>query len=114
MREAVRRAQQVCPVEVAVVILGGAWKLSIAKALLERGTLRTAQLRRGLPGISERTLTRQLRELESDGVVDRVVLPEVPPHVKYSLTTRGRSLAPVIAAMDSWGAQVEAELDDGA
>lgn len=107
MREPVRRALEVCPVEVAVAAVGGTWKLSLVKELLEHEVLRTAQLRRALTGISERTLTRQLRELEEDGVVTRTVHPEVPPRVEYRLTRRGRALAPVIETMNTWGRSLE-------
>lgn len=110
MRDSVRRAQQVCPVEVAVAVVGGSWKLSLVKELLEHDVLRTAQLRRALTGISERTLTRQLRELEEDGVVTRTVHAEVPPRVEYRLTHRGRALAPVIETMNTWGKGLERSL----
>ena len=103
MRNSVEKALEVCPVEVAVAILGGSWKLSIVKELLERGTLRTAQLHRSIPLVSERTLTRQLRELEQDGIIDRKVYPEVPPRVEYSLTDIGETLRPIVDDMNSWG-----------
>lgn len=96
----------VCPVEVAVAVLGGTWKLSIVKELLERGTLRTAELHRAIPKVSQRTLTRQLRELEEDGILTRTVFPEVPPRVEYSLTELGESLDPVVAVMNDWGARL--------
>lgn len=96
----------VCPVEVAVAVLGGTWKLSIVKELLERGTLRTAELHRAIPKVSQRTLTRQLRELEEDGILTRTVFPEVPPRVEYSLTELGASLDPVVAVMNDWGARL--------
>lgn len=106
MRESVVRAMEVCPVEAAVAVLGGTWKLSIVKQLLERGTLRTAELHRAIPQVSQRTLTRQLRELEDDGILGRVVFPEVPPRVEYSLTERGESLGPIVEAMNDWGARL--------
>lgn len=106
MREQVARALKVCPVEVAVAILGGSWKLSIVKELLDRGTLRTAELHRSIPLVSERTLTRQLRELEQDGILHREIFAQVPPRVEYSLTRLGESLRPVVDAMNSWGATV--------
>ena len=103
MRNSVEKALEVCPVEVAVAVLGGSWKLSIVKELLERGTLRTAQLHRSIPLVSERTLTRQLRELEQDGIIDRKVYPQVPPRVEYSLTDIGETLRPIVEAMNEWG-----------
>lgn len=110
MRPGVEQARRVCPVEVAVAVLGGSWKLSIVKALLEHGTLRTSQLRRELTGISERTLTRQLRELETDGVLMRTVHPEVPPRVEYSLTDLGLCLDHIVDAMNTWGRRIEDQL----
>src|SRR5699024_5188120 len=100
MRASVERARQVCPVEIAVAVLGGAWKLTIVKHLLEHGTHRTHELHRRLPTASERTLTRQLRELEEDGIVHRVVHPQVPPKVEYSLTEAGHSLDQIVHARD--------------
>lgn len=103
MRAPVEKALEVCPVEVAVAVLGGSWKLSIVKQLLDHEVMRTARLRRALPGISERTLTRQLRELETDGVLSRTVHREVPPRVEYSLTPSGKGLRDVVEAMNAWG-----------
>ncbi|MDR8020474.1 winged helix-turn-helix transcriptional regulator [Nesterenkonia aerolata] len=94
---------EVCPVEVAVSVLGGTWKLTVVKHLLE-GTLRFGELSKLLAGANRKTLTRQLRELEEDGIVHREVYPEVPPKVEYSLTELGQSLAPVVEVMNEWGA----------
>lgn len=102
MRDAVLRASQACPVEVAVSVVGGAWKLSAVKYLLE-GTHRFGELRRAIGPVSERTLARQLRELEADGIVVRQVFAEVPPKVEYSLTVKGQSLAALVAEMNAWG-----------
>lgn len=104
MRAPVERAAQVCPVEIAVAVLGGTWKLTIVKHLLEHGVHRTHELHRRLPGASERTLTRQLRELEEDGIIQRTVHPQVPPKVEYALTELGTTLGEVVQAMDQWGA----------
>lgn len=93
----------VCPVEVAISVVGGSWKLTIVKHL-QAGPLRFGALRRAVGTVSERMLTRQLRELERDGVVHRRVFAEVPPRVEYSLTALGSTLAPVVRAMDDWGA----------
>jgi DNA-binding HxlR family transcriptional regulator len=103
MREAIRRAMDVCPVEVAISVVGGSWKLSIVKNL-GGGTLRFGELRRAVGPVSERMLTRQLRELEQDGLVHRRVFAEVPPRVEYSLTELGASLSPAVDALDHWGA----------
>lgn len=102
-RQPVLTALQVCPVEVAVAVLGGAWKLTVVKQLLE-GTLRFGELNRRIPTVSARTLTRQLRDLERDGIVERTVYAEVPPKVEYSLTEVGRTLDPLVQQLDEWGA----------
>ncbi|MBE1513708.1 winged helix-turn-helix transcriptional regulator [Nesterenkonia halotolerans] len=102
MRVPVERAMQVCPVEVAVSVLGGAWKLTLVKYLLE-GTHRFGELGRRVPTANTKTLTRQLRELEQDGIVARKVFQQVPPKVEYSLTEWGLSLAPLVALMNEWG-----------
>lgn len=102
MRLPVQRAVEVCPVEVAVSVLGGTWKLTLVKHLGEQQR-RFGELGRLVPLANRKTLTRQLRELEEDGVVARTVHAQVPPRVEYSLTELGRSLAPVVAAMDAWG-----------
>lgn len=102
MREPVQRAMEVCPVEVSMAVLGGAWKLSAVKYLLER-THRFGELQRRLGAVTPRTLTRVLRDLEADGVVTRTVYAEVPPRVEYSLTELGRSLDRVVEWLDAWG-----------
>ncbi|WP_202912044.1 winged helix-turn-helix transcriptional regulator [Nesterenkonia muleiensis] len=111
MRTPVRRAMEVCPVEVGVSVVGGAWKLTIIKNLLE-GTLRFGELGRLIPLVNRKTLTRQLRELEEDGIVTRVVYPEVPPKVEYSLTSLGLSLAPLVQVMNAWGEAYERQHQD--
>ena len=84
-----------CPVGVVLRILGGKWKLSILCALLD-GTKRFSELRRLNPGITQRMLTNQLRELEADLVVTRKIYAEVPPKVEYSLTEVGKKLQPIL------------------
>ena len=106
MRLPVRRAMEVCPVEVAVSAVGGTWKLTVIKHLLE-GTRRFNELGRLVPLANTKTLTRQLRELEEDGLVLRTVYLEVPPRVEYSLTDLGRSLQPIVEAMNEWGKDFE-------
>lgn len=78
------------------------------KHLLE-GTLRSAEIGRRVPHCPTRTLTRQLRELEEDGILTRTVFPEVPPRVEYTLTRRGRTLAPVVDVMNDWGKDFSAQ-----
>jgi DNA-binding HxlR family transcriptional regulator len=91
-----------CPVEAALDVIGGKWKALILWWLQER-TWRFAELRRQIPGITEKMLTRQLRELEADGIVARRVYPTVPPRVEYSLTAYGRSLKRALSAICDWG-----------
>lgn len=93
---------RLCPVQVAVAVAGGRWKPVIIFHLLD-GTKRFGELRRLAGGVTQRSLTLHLRELERDGIVDRHVFAEVPPRVEYSLTQRGRTLAPVLDAMKQWG-----------
>jgi len=91
-----------CSVARTVDLIGGKWKAVILYYLLD-GTLRFNELRRTIPGITQRMLTLQLRELEADGLVERTVFPVVPPHVEYALSPFGRTLEPVLRAMRDWG-----------
>ncbi|HEX5136342.1 MAG TPA: helix-turn-helix domain-containing protein [Planctomycetota bacterium] len=90
-----------CPVEITLAVIGGRWKVLVLQQLFE-SVLRFNALHRALPGISHRTLTKQLRELERDGVVARRVFQQVPPKVEYSLTALGRTLEPILLAMHAW------------
>jgi len=91
-----------CPVELVIDLISGKWKLLILRELMS-GTKRFSQLQRAIPGITQKMLTKQLRELEKAGLVNRKVYPEVPPKVEYSLTELGKSLKPVFDAMHRWG-----------
>jgi len=97
-------AANLCAVARTVDLIGGKWKAVILFYLLD-GTLRFNELRRKIPGITQRMLTLQLRELEADGLVDRTVYPVVPPHVEYALSPFGRSLRPILLEMREWGAR---------
>lgn len=92
----------VCPIENTLRVLDGKWKVMILHALLTEGTLRFGELKKRVPGITQKMLTAQLRELESKKVVARKVYPVVPPKVEYSLTATGHSLRPVLDAMLDW------------
>jgi len=92
------------PVEATMDVIGGKWKPLIIYHLMRQEILRFNELRRTMPGsITQRMLTKHLRELEAAGVVHREVYPEVPPKVEYSLTELGYSLQPVLDAMLAWG-----------
>ncbi len=91
-----------CPVEATLDVIGGKWKVLILFWLKDQ-VCRFGQLRRHIPGISERMLTQQLRELEDHGIVHRQVYPVVPPRVEYSLTPYGRTLRPITDLMCTWG-----------
>ncbi len=95
-----------CPVETTLKVIGGRWKVLIIHFLLE-DTKRFGELTRSLGSISARTLSKQLRELEEDGVVDRKDFGEIPPKVEYSLTPLGETLKTVLQSMEAWGFAVE-------
>ena len=100
-------ADEQCPAELALNILSGKWKLKILWHL-SRGTIRFNELQRILGNITTKTLTEQLRELESQGIILRKIYPEVPPRVEYTLTELGHSLKPVLDAMRNWGEEYQA------
>lgn len=96
------RAYETCPMGAAMGVLGGKWKLAIVWRLFE-GKLRFNELQRLLGDVTAKVLAQQLRELDHDGIVSRLVFPEVPPRVEYQLTDTGRSLEPVLDSLCSWG-----------
>jgi DNA-binding HxlR family transcriptional regulator len=91
-----------CGLDAAVDVVGGKWKPLVLWAL-STGPRRFGALRRELPGVSEKVLTQQLRELEHDGIVRREVHQQVPPKVEYSLTELGASLDRALAPLGEWG-----------
>jgi DNA-binding HxlR family transcriptional regulator len=91
-----------CPVETTVRIVGGRWKAAVLEQLFQ-GTKRFSELKRGVTGITQRTLSQQLRELQSAGIVERTVYPDMPPRVVYAITPLGKSLGPLLEAMCDWG-----------
>ena len=107
-------ALDTCPVSSAIA---GKWKPAVIRALQLAGTMRFGQLRRAIPGVTQKMLTQQLRELEADGLVWRKVYAEVPPRVEYgrashkstpcsagpSYARYGKTLDPVLAALANWG-----------
>ena len=91
-----------CPIEAAIDVIGGKWKAPILYHLQDEKK-RFNELGRLLSGITQRMLTRQLRELESDQIVHRKVYAEVPPKVEYSITEFGLTLVPVLKEIQVWG-----------
>jgi DNA-binding HxlR family transcriptional regulator len=92
-----------CPVEAALDVVGGKWKPLILWYLGDN-VVRFGELQKGLPGVNAKMLTKQLRELENDGVIKRTIYPEVPPRVEYIITDFGKTLLPIMEALCSWGA----------
>lgn len=91
-----------CGVSLTLDVIGGKWKGIILWHLLQK-TLRFSQLQRRIPGVTQKMLTQQLRELERDYLVLRQVYAEVPPRVEYSLTSKGESLRELLVFMCEWG-----------
>ncbi len=94
--------ESVCPLLFAQNVIAGRWKIIILWYLSQQ-IRRFNELQRLLPNISKGILTRQLRELEDDGLVHREVYKEVPPKVEYWLTSKGKSFIPVLDMMGKWG-----------
>jgi len=91
-----------CPVATMVVLVGNKWKLLIIRNLLASSS-RFGELRNGIPGISQKVLTDNLRSLEADGLIIRTAYPEIPPRVEYSLSELGNTLRPLFKSMEEWG-----------
>jgi DNA-binding HxlR family transcriptional regulator len=92
-----------CPVAFTTRVMGGRWKARIVWALIRQQPLRFSELRRACPPISDRILSKELKELEDWGLIARREYPVVPPKTEYSLTTLGQTLEPLMAAMADWG-----------
>lgn len=92
-----------CEKELTLYVIGGKWKMLILWHLGKEGTKRFGELKALMPGITQRMLVNQLRELEEDLIVERKVYPVVPPKVEYSLTEQGKSLMPILDSMYEWG-----------
>jgi DNA-binding HxlR family transcriptional regulator len=97
-----RPGSYVCGIDAAMDVIGGKWKVLILWELSVRPH-RFGELRRGLPGVTEKVLAAQLRELEADGIVHREEYDEVPPRVEYSLTPKGVSLNTALEPLGDWG-----------
>ena len=110
-------AEKICfvsskePFEYTLSIIDGKWKLKIIYVLICMGTVRYGFLKKNIQGITHKMLSSQLKELESQGIIDRKEYPEIPPKVEYSLTKKGQSLLPVVTAICDWGAAQNPNVD---
>ena len=93
-----------CPVEAAMDVIGGKYKALILYELIN-GARRYNEIQKAVPQATPRMLSKQLKELEEDGVINRVLYPVVPPKTEYSLTEIGETLIPIVRALCSWGEQ---------
>ena len=100
-----------CYFELTLDVIGGKWKPIILYYIGENKVIRFGELKRCIPSINERMLTRQLRELEGDQLIHREVYREVPPRVEYSLTEIGDSIMPILYALKQWGIDYNDKLD---
>ena len=91
-----------CPVTRCLNVIGGKWK-PVILFCINNGVYRFGAMQRAIPRISKQMLTQQLRELEADGIISRTIFPEVPPRVEYAMTSRGRTILPIVDAMREWG-----------
>lgn len=99
-----------CPVTPLLEMLSGRWKSQIIYELCIYDSIRFGQLKKDLSGITNTMLTKSLRELEKDGLVDRKQFNEVPPHVEYSLSDMGKDMYPIFYAIMNWGFKYENEI----
>jgi hypothetical protein len=99
-----------CDVELTLMLISDRWKILILRDLLT-GTKRFGELKKSVHGISQKVLTAHLREMESDGLVNRKIYAQIPPCVEYSLTETGWSLKPVLDKMAEWGKDYRAKIN---
>ncbi|WP_151769671.1 winged helix-turn-helix transcriptional regulator [Streptomyces abyssomicinicus] len=103
MTKAPRNGPYICGIDAALDVVSGKWKGLVLWELHTHGIRRFAELRRALPGVSEKMLTQHLRQMEEDGLVHRTVFAEVPPRVEYSLTESGAALNEALLPLGEWG-----------
>lgn len=103
MAKSPRTGPYICGIDAALDVVSGKWKGLVLWELHSHGIRRFAELRRALPGVSEKMLTQHLREMEADGLIKRQVYAEVPPKVEYSLTDSGASLNEALLPLGEWG-----------
>ena len=90
-----------CPITATIGVIGGKWKPVIIWILMEQSK-RFGELHKSIPGIALKVLSRQLKELEANGLITRKAYPEVPPRVEYSLSEKGRSLSTIMELLAAW------------
>lgn len=98
-----------CPFELTIELIGGKWKGLILWHLHDKKVLRNGEMLRLMPRITQKMLTQQLREMEENGLVKRVIYEQVPPKVEYSLTQHGNALRPILEMMIDWGVEYAKE-----
>ncbi|KML31434.1 MULTISPECIES: winged helix-turn-helix transcriptional regulator [Priestia] len=91
-----------CPIEKTMNVIGGKWTFLILRDLFT-GPKRFGEIQKSLKGVSPRTLSLRLKELHEEGIITRKIYSEIPPHVEYSLTDKGKTLRPIFEAMKEWG-----------
>ena len=106
-RKRCRGKEYSCTMELSLAVIGGKWKPLILWYLRDGDTMRFSALRRAMPIITQKMLTQQLRELESDGLITRTVYAEVPPRVEYNLTELGRAIIPILESLCRFGREFE-------
>ncbi|ALC83169.1 MULTISPECIES: winged helix-turn-helix transcriptional regulator [Bacillus] len=102
-----RSDDEQCPIEKSLTIISAKWSFLIIRELLIDGTLRFGDLLKGLEGISPKTLSLRLRELEENKIITRTVYPEIPPKVEYSLTEKGKQLEGILLELKRFGLTLE-------
>lgn len=107
--EEIKQKNQIpaCPVETTLTLIGSKWKVLILRDLID-GKKRFGELKRSVGKVTQKVLTAQLREMETDGLITRTVYAEVPPRVEYELTELGKSLRPILDSLQAWGAEYKA------
>jgi DNA-binding HxlR family transcriptional regulator len=104
-----------CGLDAALFVLGGKWKplilFHLAHGTRPHGTRRYGELRRAIGSVSDKVLIQQLKELEADGIIDRLDYREIPPKVEYSLTAFGRTLGKALAPLCEWGTKYSKDVE---
>ncbi|MFI6940606.1 winged helix-turn-helix transcriptional regulator [Streptomyces sp. NPDC050418] len=103
MAKAPRVGPYICGIDAALDVISGKWKGLVLWELHVHGVRRFAELRRAIPGVSEKMLAQHLRQMEEDGLVHRTVYAEVPPRVEYSMTEAGETLNEALLPLGEWG-----------